>query len=231
MRYEDETIRQLITNYKSRDLIPLTCSFCNKAFTRRKNDIQWSMKKTGVITCSVICGSRLNTLTTVYKPCVECGTTVRRRACEAIGNSFCSHKCSAIYNNKHKTKGTRRSKLEIWLEQQLTVLYPNLTLQFNMKDTIQSELDIYIPSLKLAFELNGIFHYEPIYGADKLASILNNDERKFQACLEQGIELCIIDSSKQKYFTEKKSQQFLVIIQNIINQKLLAMQIVSDLNG
>lgn len=99
-------------------------------------------------------------------------------------------------------------------------LYPNLLIYFNKKDAINSELDIYIPSLKLAFELNGIFHYEPIYGFNKLNQIQNNDSRKFQACLEQKIELCLIDSSKQKYFTEKSSQQYLDIITTIINSKL-----------
>ena len=81
-------------------------------------------------------------------------------------------------------------------------------------------MDIYIPSLKLAFELNGIFHYEPIYGEDKLAANINNDKRKVIACYEQGIELCIIDTSHQKRFTDKSSQPFLDIITNIINQRL-----------
>ena len=81
------------------------------------------------------------------------------------------------------------------------------------------ELDVLIPSLNLAFELNGIFHYEPIYGSDKLSSIKNNDERKFQACLEKGIELVIIDTSSQVYFKEKTSQKYFDIIENIIDIK------------
>ena len=68
--------------------------------------------------------------------------------------------------------------------------------------------------------LNGIFHYEPIYGQDKLSQIQNNDNRKFQACIENGIELCIIDSSQQKYFKEQSSLKYLNIITNIINKLL-----------
>jgi len=135
------------------------------------------------------------------------------------GKVFCSRSCAATYNNTHKTTGTRRSKLEQWLEQTLTAHYPNLQFVFNGKEAINSELDIYIPELKLAFELNGIFHYEPIYGPEKLASIQNNDNRKFQACLEQGIELVIIDSSKMEYFKQKSAQKFLDIIKNIIESK------------
>ena len=89
---------------------------------------------------------------------------------------------------------------------------------------IDAELDIYIPSLNLAFELNGIFHYEPIFGEKKLNSTKNNDKRKFQACLEKNIELCIIDTSTQKYFKENTSNIYLDIILKITDNKLLDVQ-------
>ena len=76
------------------------------------------------------------------------------------------------------------------------------------------------PVLKLAFELNGIFHYEPIYGPKKLESIKNNDSQKFQACIKKGISLCIIDTSSQKYFKESSSKRYLDIIINIIQTQL-----------
>ena len=90
---------------------------------------------------------------------------------------------------------------------------------FNDKQTINSELDIYIPSLKLAFELNGIYHYEPIHGQHKFNQIQNNDNRKFQACLENNIELCIIDSSGLKYNKPEKFKKYFDIIKAIINSK------------
>lgn len=135
-------------------------------------------------------------------------------------NNFCSSSCAAKYNNTHKTTGTRRSKLEKWIEEQLTIFHPNLEIHYNKTNAINGELDIYIPSLKLAFELNGIFHYEPIYSKEKLSSTQNNDKRKFQACLEQEIELCIIDTSSQGYFKITTSQKFLDIIINTIKEKL-----------
>lgn len=110
------------------------------------------------------------------------------------------------------------SKLERWLQEQLPALYPDLEFHFNRRDAIQGELDILIPSLKLAFELNGIFHYEPIYGAEKLTSIQDNDQRKFQACLERGIELCLIDTSSMKNFKEPGARKFLAIIQGILER-------------
>ena len=104
-------------------------------------------------------------------------------------NIFCTHSCAARYNNTHKTTGNRRSKLEVWLENKLINLYPELEIHFNRKDTINSELDVYIPMLKVAFELNGIYHYVPIHGIELLTRIKNNDNKKIQACIEQGIEL------------------------------------------
>lgn len=155
-------------------------------------------------------------------PCFLCGKETKKanKDIRVNKNNFCSHSCCAKYSNANKTSGIRRSKLEAWLESQLVALYPTLDFHFNQKDSIKAELDIYLPSLKLAFELNGIFHYEPIFGRDKLEETQTNDSRKFQACLERGIELCIIDSSKQKMFKPKTSQIYLEIIVKVINQKL-----------
>jgi hypothetical protein len=153
------------------------------------------------------------------KKCVECKTefTIKFRK-----DKFCSRSCAAKYNNANKIHGYRRSKLEIFAEQKLIEKFPTLEFHFNRKDAINSELDIYIPQLKLAFELNGIFHYEPIYSEKQLESIQNNDNRKFQACIERSIELCIIDTSKQKRFSERSSQQYIDIIFNIIEKKFLS---------
>lgn len=135
-------------------------------------------------------------------------------------NVFCSKSCAATYNNLHKTTGTRRSKLEVWLEEQLRTRYPDLEILFNAKEAINAELDIHFPSLNLAFELNGIYHYEPIHGAAKLASIQTNDGRKFQACLERGIELCVIDTAGFKKFKENRATKYLDIVTNIVDEKI-----------
>lgn len=156
--------------------------------------------------------------------CANCKTPLKKHLSEVTGSKsgkcFCSKSCAVTYNNTNKTHGNRRSKLETWLETELTKLYPGIDFHFNRKDAINSELDIYLPSLRLAFELNGIFHYEPIYGDTKLNQIQNNDHRKFQACIEAGISLCIIDSSGLKYFKPSNAMKYLGIIKDIIDDKV-----------
>ncbi len=205
---------------KPDDRLKLECYKCGCIFTSTKKLITHELKrnKGEVKFCSKKCFYSNKNTKKEYK-CINCSNVTFRREKEIRGNVFCSSSCAAKYNNAHKTYGTRRSKLEIWIEEQLKNKY-NFEIIFNGKEAINSELDIYIPHLKLAFELNGIFHYEPIYGENKLENVKNNDNRKFQACLENKIEFCIIDTSGSKSFKPERDKKYLDIIENIINKKL-----------
>ena len=206
----------------------IICKICNEVFTNNKiysNHVRWKHKEVSQTTCPD-CGQIVTNhnykkhvlgcqkLLTVQKHCKECNAVITVKY-----NQFCNRSCATSYNNTHKAHGTRRSKLECWIEDQLTILYPSLEIYFNRKNVINSELDIYIPSLSLAIELNGIFHYEPIFSEAQLNKCKNNDNRKLQACLEKNIELCIIDTSHQKYFKPDTSQKYLDIICNIVDTK------------
>lgn len=193
-----------------------TCSICGKQILKDGYEI----KRNKHNVCSKKCSTSLK-MTGQYLNCEHCNKEFykQKRAIEKTKHHFCSKSCAAKYNNTHKKYGTRRSKLEIYLENTLTSIYSDIGFLFNNKEIINSELDIYIPSLRLAIELNGIFHYEPIFGDDKLSKIQNNDSRKFQACLEHNIELCIIDTSHMKHFSIKQGRKYLKIITTIINKK------------
>ncbi len=210
---------------KSENKLLLECYHCNKPFLKEKRYIKAVLNNTNYSQkckfCSKLCLYKSKTSKKIVT-CKQCNKDFKKipSQIKKFPNHFCSRSCSGTYNNTHKKYGTRRSKLEIWLEDQLTILYPNLLIDFNKKEAISSELDIYIPSLKLAFELNGIFHYEPIYGQDKLDKIQNNDQRKLQACAEREISFCIIDASSFKKFKPLKAQKYLDIITNIINKHL-----------
>lgn len=215
------------------DYLPLKCIHCQKEFLRKKRDIVCALRRIrnqmGVrdgSSCSSVCGIRHRSVVEgrgkSEVACKGCGKILLKynRVLQKQSNHFCDQSCSASFNNKHKKGGNRRSKLEKWLEEMLTQRYNRLEISYNQKDAIDSELDIFIPELKLAFELNGIFHYEPIYGDSKLNQIRNNDDHKIRACFEKSIELCVIDTSKQSYFKPKTSQKFLDIITNIIDGKI-----------
>ncbi len=213
-------------NAKGGSKLSLKCYYCHNTFFKEKKFILQvinNIKKNNCQYCNRDCHDKAQ-ITKQKVICKQCNKEFIKKQKEIkkskSGNHFCSQSCAGTYNTTHKTHGTRRSKLENWLEEQLTLLYPNLQINFNKKDAIESELDIYIPSLKLAFELNGIFHYEPIYGQDKLNQIKNNDHRKFAACIEKKISFCIIDTSNQKYFKISTSQKYLDIIVDILKRHL-----------
>lgn len=214
-----------IDHYKYDEMLPLICEKCSKLFYKKakyiKHSLKYNTKKNSF--CSIDCKNN-SQITKINTECKTCQKSLKifpsTQKKSKSGNSFCSKKCAGIYNSSHKTIGNNRSKLEKWIEEQLANYYPTLEIKYNDKTTINSELDIYIPSINLAFELNGVFHYEPIFGPEKLSYIQNNDNRKFQACLEKQIELVIIDASLMKNFKPIKAEKYIKIIISLINMKL-----------
>lgn len=157
---------------KSSDKLPCKCYNCGEIFMCLKKLIthEISHNRGRVKFCSQKCNNYYNNkiLSQTVK-CDECNTTFTKQLKEIkkSKNHFCSRSCNATFNNKNKSHGNRRSKLESYIEKQLSLLYPSLDIHFNRKDTIGSELDIFIPSLNVAFDLiylrhkwvhNGISH-------------------------------------------------------------------------
>ncbi len=201
--------------------VAFLCSHCGTTTQRDRN--HWHPKHKCHF-CSQKCRKAFQVARTmICLPCGQCGSPVTRstriQRGSKSGHLFCDTSCAAKYNNAHKTWGIRRSKLEVWLEDKLRSTYPNLDILCNDRTAINGELDFYFPSLKLAFELNGVFHYEPIYGGpEKLTEIQNNDARKMAACLERGIELCVVDTSQSGYFKPKVAEKFLVIVREVLDK-------------
>ena len=132
-------------------------------------------------------------------------------------NYFCSYKCSGIFNAKNKTFGSSRSKMEIFLEENLVKNYPSLTFICNSAEFIQAELDFFIPELHIAFEINGIFHYSPIFGEDKLKQTQTKDAFKIEQCKKNNIKLHVLDTSHFRYFKSKNASIFFEKICSIID--------------
>jgi very-short-patch-repair endonuclease len=159
---------------------------------------------------------------TLTLTCDNCGDSFEKRKSlykEGTGH-FCGSSCAASFNNKHREQGKKTSRLEKWLNPRLQNNFPGLEIHFNKKNAINSELDIYIPSLKLAIELNGELHYKNIFSQSMLESIQKNDQEKVIACKEAGIELVVIDTSAAQYITTKLGYRYLIQVAGIIKERL-----------
>jgi hypothetical protein len=202
--------------------IKLQCGACSKYFLRTTRDVaSTNLKQQLVNYCSKECFYK-TIRTKIQVNCLQCNNVVYKTpsALLKFPKSFCNHSCSAIYHNTHKITGTRRSKLEIFLETKLRETYPNLKLLCNDKSAINSELDFYFPDLHLAIELNGILHFEPIYGNYKLAQIQTNDDKKFFLCIQNQINLAIIDSSSCKYLNKTSKEKYWNIVKELLDSNM-----------
>lgn len=71
--------------------------------------------------------------------------------------------------------------------------FPELEFIANDKIVLNGlELDIYIPSLRIGIEWNGIVHFKPIYGIDKLSAVQQRDKMKADAAITNKIDLIIV---------------------------------------
>lgn len=142
--------------------------------------------------------------------CAQCAKSFGKHANQVKRsiNHFCSRSCGAKYRNAHKTKGFRRSKFEICLVDKLRNYFKELTIETSVRNN-GFELDIVIPELKAAIEVNGVLHYKPIFGEEKLIKTQLSDKTKKKFCAENSIDLLVIDISSITHFTESKAMPYM----------------------
>lgn len=218
-------IRELEPKSSKRVNLPLECYHCKNTFYIKRASIRYELKrreKKSLKYCSRECFDQ-SKITRKELQCEFCSKNFTKLICQILKtrHHFCSKSCAAKFNNLHKHTGGKRSKLEEWLEPKLNQKYPQLIIKYNDVEAINSELDIYIPRLKLAFELNGILHYEPLFGEEKLHNIQSNDQRKLQTCFEKNIYFHTIDiSSIRDHFKPKKGEFVFNAVCSIIDHKI-----------
>ncbi|KKN52817.1 hypothetical protein LCGC14_0608630 [marine sediment metagenome] len=204
--------------------IKLKCDYCMKMFKRllsiHNNYINVESHKHNHIFCSRLCSNKYNTqVNTITTNCGNCNKKVIRHNSQAkkskSGKCFCSKFCAATYNYKFKKK-SRRSKIEAKFYNLLVKEFPNLNILPNDKNMLDGlEVDIAIPSLKLAIEWNGIVHFKPIYGQQKLDKIQNKDAKKLKIAVNKNINLIVIPDLVSN---DKILQQAFSDTKNIINK-------------
>lgn len=141
------------------------------------------------------------------------------------GNWFCSKSCRMRHFNIHHHINKDCNRNFSFPENHLIDLirrnFPDLNVIQSDRITLRSglELDIHIPSIKLAIEINGPVHYMPIYGSEKLAATQLKDSMKFAEAHLLGISLLVIDVSflnGRKKQIQFMAEQFESVIQPLI---------------
>ncbi len=215
--------------WKSLNQTHYKCDCCKKLKTKKEKSEKAIIKYKNCKNCTTIFvskrGAKYCSLECIkenrkkyFYTCEHC--KLEYKSTEKV-SKFCSNSCRSkklkLHVYAHKAGGLSRSKIELYLENRLLADFPNINIIFNDKETIDSELDILIPDLKMAIEINGILHYEPIYGEDKLIRIQNKDKQKMINCYEKGIELIVIPLGK-KGVTKKKMEEIYDYISNLIQR-------------
>jgi hypothetical protein len=200
---------QKFASLNRHELAELQCLHCGETFHIEKHRVQRSIERGTGKYCSQTC-ARHARRTSEEVHCANCSELFRKQAVELrrTGNHFCSRSCAAQYNNRHKNLGAgRRSKAEDYLSNLIRRDFLSLKIIQNDRTLLPSglEVDIVIPSLKLAIELNGPVHYFLLFGNRKLAKIQAADISKQLEIQFIGYKLLVIDISACGYFKKVKA--------------------------
>jgi hypothetical protein len=157
-----------------------------------------------------------NTKTRVEFICPVCGKILMVTENEFKKRKYCGGSCRNKINNK-QIFGTR-SKAEVYLEETLKNEFPNLIMMFNDRELLNGkELDVYIPSLNLAIEWNGIYHYKKIRDDESFEKTTNKDKQKISDCVKLNIELYVVkDLTSGKKFIKEETKKIIKFVKQKI---------------
>lgn len=117
--------------------------------------------------------------------CIECG--------EIFETSLSGYE----YFNQHRCAKCSKSKSigEIIIEELLKKYEINFVPQKKYEDCIDKKplpFDFYLQDYNCCIEFNGQFHYQPIYGQERLDYVQSHDKIKSEYCLNNKIKLIVI---------------------------------------
>ena len=207
--------RECSSDFKNKQT-EVYCSQCESVFIKA----QWEILRSVNSFCSKACeGLYRSRKKEVY--CRVCHKTFLKHPYDIKRNArhCCSKECAYILSRELKDWGSSRSKLEVALEKHLSETFL-FHIDYN-KTKIGYELDIYIPHLNQAIELNGIFHYKAIFGEDELLRRQKVDLKKIEECKKRNINLIVINVSedgKSKKIQAQRIEEVVKIIEDRIEE-------------
>lgn len=214
----------------------ITCAWCGKTFTRKKDPRTKRTFCSHSCSAKMNNATRVKIPKPLKTPkplkerplktprliapkltlkCEGCGTEVVRTETQLKktkhGKPYCSKGCRMRHYNANILTRTsnQRSQAEDILADMIHADFPALEISANNRSFLPSrlEIDILIPSAKLAIELNGPVHYMPIYGEDQLRKVQSKDAQKHLEIHDAGISLMVLDTSKLN--SKKRQLEFL----------------------
>ena len=107
------------------------------------------------------------------------------------------------------------SKLEHFLLGELSKA--NIKVEFHKEHWLQNQnlqIDLYLPTYRVAIEVDGPSHFKPVWGQDNLARNIKADQQKTGLLLSNGFVL--IRVKQQKGLSEKYKREILSKIVSIL---------------
>lgn len=228
------------------DKVIKKCSFCTREISVYTSQI----KVTGDFHfCDTVCWSLLrkeqeSKEAKIELKCVKCGINFIRikRKVSKCKNYYCSRNCS---NHKHQAnrfvrtrplpihkigrKTKRRSYLEYYIESKIKKIFPSIKYHTNNRFE-GFELDFYFPDLLLAVEINGPFHYFPIFGIEGFQNVQKRDLLRIELCSSHHVDLRIIPV-KEATQSNRKKEFYWLKFERIILGKLQEKITLNDYRG
>lgn len=163
------------------------CIICHKKIKQTPTKMR--------VYCSRAC-TALSKINRVTIKCNQCGIEKQQIPSHVKSTNFCNSSCKSKYFIKLR-KGFKKSFAEIFLLNLIKTDFNNLTIFDNVRSILPSglEIDIFIPDVNLAIELNGPCHYFNIYGADTLNKVQNRDLIKQTEIQQLGFKFIVLNIS------------------------------------
>lgn len=119
---------------------------------------------------------------------------------------------------------TRRSKSEIRLERLLSKVFDGVVGN-DRKVLGGLQLDIVLRKHRIVVEWDGVFHWKPIFGEEKLKSNQEHDQRKTKALLSKDWSIIRVkdndSESATKEFIRNKFRRIVHLIRNDFNGQII----------